>query len=540
MQFAAHEEERDTEAAKVAARKAYIKNAGIYQNAVKNGDIPPDASPFFMKVWQDMDGSAKADEFNRDLLTALATGPLAQSTNQEESSSLIDTFKSNWMKANGVEKQSTDFVFGFGAKANGYEQNARRFQTERVSNNIAAAADEALGANVSGILEEITTLDLNPSAIGEGINLQKEKALLAGMTPQNINKTILESVATAAQEKLDTTILDVLDHVNTGSGKLGSTGEAKRVKEAVKTAIYRELQQRDSWEYTQEQRKKTKIVLTANASIGATMLANLQAGKPTTIAQVQKELDAIIATGDWSHAEAIKGAVIKSQKEEELPENEVVKNELYIATFRDREVNPKRLTKAFESGDINLKTYDDLIHEHRANEEFLSSKDEEDEKRKRKAGTDPAFSRAGASLGRIFGGDLAVSVFEVQVLRSQAEAQYWTSVSRWAKANPQATETEKIEFATKTLNVVVEQFRSELGKFAGTVKGIINTAPGVKGGEVSPIGVNRYQSVFKSPEDFEAAIDEEIHNPGKSRLAQKATELGMSVADLIQQEQSLQ
>jgi hypothetical protein len=72
------------------------------------------------------------------------------------------------------------------------------------------------------------------------------------------------------------------------------------------------------------------------------------------------------------------------------------------------------------------------------------------------------------------------------------------------------------------------------------VKGIINTAPGVKGGEVSPIGVNRYQSVFKSPEDFEAAIDEEIHNPGKSRLAQKATELGMSVADLIQQEQSLQ
>lgn len=541
-EFVEHELDRRDQEAIQQAIELRSKNAVQWKEAVNKGIVPLHSNPWFEKQWKTMDGSVLADEYNKDLLIALSSGPLANSTSQEESDKLLDAFKQNWRNEH-VSDPDRDFIAGFDRKATAYEVQARNHQAAVVGNNMVAAAGEAFSQNMQGILDEVNTRGLSVGAVADAINDEKEKALFVGMDPKDVNALILEGVATEARSRLDISLFDVLGEIRTGTGTLGGTTNARKLREQVTNQIYSELRQRDDYEYTKDVRKRAEIVRTANAAIGARLIQDLQRGQPTTIESVQTELDAIIAQGEVSHAQSLVSAIIKTQKEPDRPENELVKNKLYIDTYAGREINFSRLTRHFEAQDINLPTYVNLMEEQLQTQHYNKSQEDSDDSKRDTL--DPAFRESLSSLGRIAGGDLALNDFALQVSRAQAEAQFRRGARQWLAAHPEATEIEKIEASTKLLNSLVEQFRSQFGTFAGTVEEIIQGAPGVRSGQIQPIGLNSpaaaqpVQKHFKDALDWEAAVDEELATPGKSRLAQIARSLGLTVEQFVQQQDPL-
>ena len=234
------------------------------------------------------------------------------------------------------------------------------------------------------------------------------------------------------------------------------------------------------------------------------------AKRPTTLQSIDTELRAIAATGDYDHVEAIKNAVLKTQKESEKPEDPIVLSHWLVNVFRDESTDAKGLAKAFAAGDINRTTYAQLSNEMQQIQQKNRQLAKENEE-KSKSGLKDAFSLADAQINRVFGGDADSFIQDStrQLYRSQALAQYWQAVSEFKKLNPKATYTEQLEFATKTANTLLDAFQGQFN-FSEPAGQVIRQAPGVQGGQVAPIGVAPVapKTYFKDAATFEQAIDE--------------------------------
>ncbi len=543
LKFSANADQRKSEAEIQAARVERAKNAMTFQEAVKSGKISADQNPWFVKSWKEMDGSVTADRYNEDLLLAMSTGPLANSTDHNESTKLLDNFRTNWMQAH-LKDAERDVVSGFQAKAAGYELNARAHQASVVGNNIVVAAGETFDHNIQGIISESYSRGISADAVAEGINREADKALLVGMSPQDVNKMVLKAAENDAMQNLDVNHAEaILNSVKGGpGGKLGGTTAAKNMLESVSVRIADELHQRDSWAHEEEVRKNQAIIAGSNTVVATAMLDAKIKGIPVTLDQFRPQIQAIYATGNWEQGQNLEKAIIASGKES-LTEASFTKESLYVQVLAKHEVNFDRLNRALSAGEININTYKDLGTKMN---EILA-----DEKRDAKEPSffkNPAYSKQGDFLDVFLKGDEKIFDAAQAAARGEANSSFWQQIYDWDKANPKATAKEQTEEARTVADQLKEDWRnSSFAGLGGTVEGAINSSPGVKAGRVTPGPMPNTQNAgkvpdklpdpsepaFKNADDFHRALNEMIQNPTGSQLHLMAIQHGMSDADFI-------
>lgn len=543
LKFSANHDQRQSEAAVLDARDKRAKNALTFQDAVKQGKISADQNPWFIKTWKEMDGSVAADRYNEDLLLALSSGPLANSTDHTESTKLLDNFRTNWVKAN-LQDQSQDYSAGFRAKAAGYELNARAHQAATVGNNIVAAAGDTLELNMHGIIGESYSRGISAEAVAEGINREADKALLVGMDPKDVNKMIIKAVAADAVDQLDVNHAQaILDAIKTGpGGKLGGTSAAKDVMEQVSSHVANELHQRDSWAHEEELRKTARVIAAANTSVGSALLDAQISGKPVTVEQFRPQIQAVLNTGNWEQAQNLEKAITLGGKENKS-EATFVKESILTDIYSKHMVDFDRLNRALAAGEINVATYQTFGN--KMNEIVALEKADAKE---------PSFYRNKGYLDRntallsAMGADEKIFNYPAAVLRLQASSQFWTQVFDWDKAHPKADSKEQIEVATTIAQQLLEDFRNKsFAGLGGSVSHILETTPGAQGGKAQ-VGLKPTVSpnlaapdklppantpAFTGPDDFNAALEESVKNPTSSRLAMMAQQQGIPLADFI-------
>lgn len=541
LKFSAHADQRKNQNDVIDARVKHAKNAVAFQQAIKDGIIQPDQSPWFQKTWKEMDGSVAADRYNEDLLGVMSQGPLANSTDHTESAKMLDNFRTNWVNDN-LQDKDPDFVSGFQAKAAGYELNVRAHQAARVGNNIVEAAADAFDQSVQGTLALHYSGGIPSDVIAKAINWEFDKAKLAGNDPKKLNEIVLKGLAASGMENLDVTHVEaVLADLNGGpGGKLAGTTAAKMMLEVLGSKISNELHQRDEWAYTEQQHKKQEIFASSTQVVATAMLQAKIDGKPVTLEQFAPQIKAVYNVGGWEQGQNFEKAILAAGKET-FTEAAQQKADLLVSVLSRHEYNFDRLNRALAANEINMRTYEDLAT--KMNEGIRQEKADNKEPSFFKY---PGYMKQGDYLDTFLKGDEAVWDATKVIKRDAANADYWTQIYIWDKQHPNATDTEKIDEATRLSQKGMEAWRNEQMKgMVGTVRDTINRAPGVRKGQVTPVGLPpgtapqtdklpKPEESFDNAADFERALNEaNLNTTGTSRLDILASQHQMSLGDFI-------
>lgn len=533
LKFSANADQRQSQDAVLAARDMRAKNAITFKDAVTSGKISPDQNPWFIKTWKEMDGNVAADRYNEDLTLAMSSGPLANSTSQEDSNKLLDNFRSNWVKAN-LQDQDKDYVAGFGTRAAGYDLNVRAHQAAVVGRNIVAAAGDTFDHNAVGILQDSRQRGVAGPEVAVALKNASDKYLMAGGNAKDLNEKILKAVAADAEENYDSSHAHaILDSLSTGpGGTLGGTAAAKTEMLQVESNITNKLHQADAWAYEKKKQDDQAVIANSSMIVGDGMLDLKLKGEPATLEQFKTQIQAVYKVGGWEAGQNFEKAIIASNKENFVEAQQTV-DDLTVQVLSGHQWDQAmfdRMNRELAANTINRTTYRNLLTI--MNEGVRQDKQDAKEPSFFK---NDAYKIQGDDMDRLLGKDDVIFDATREINRGQADAQYWIQIYRWDKEHPKATHDDQIEFATKTADRLKQQFRGpELKNLAGSIQSNIQKTPGISSGAVKQVGAPTVEQDFANGKDFDNAIAEATANPkGNSRIAQKAAEYGLSVPDYL-------
>lgn len=549
----------------VAGRQQRAKSLTTFGEAVKRGDITPDQNPWYIKAWKEDDGSVAADRYNNELLTAMATGPLSNATSHDQANELMDSFRSGWMKENGINSQDSDFINGFASKAAGYEANARRFQTQTVSSNIVKGFTETFGQKVVGALDEHNTLGLSPKQIAEGLNEQAKRAILVGVPPAVANQEILNAVIQQAVDSLDVGLIEVLDHIKTGTGTLSGTVVARERIAAAKGHIFSAIATYDT--KAEAQRAKALQIEERDSKIGiASLLSeNDKQNVVTTLEAARPFLDRLKAVDPDQYLSWVKHIQQHGIKPEK--EDEATKINLTIRTFSPLGVPQAELDSALFTGKILQSTYLDLAEKKRSFAAAASSQEEamfqrlltatekdkaETNRKLALSYTDPAAVIFRGQLESFFQQNAFNALDATQVAAKEAAVfSYLQQAAGYFSKNPEAAPKDKNTAMQQALESAVNTYNATI-QAGGGLRKVISAAPAVVGaggiGSVkSPTGLaNTAEETgfqFKDLPTFNKAQQDYINDvPGAAeQMKAYANSAGLTIAEyLLQQQKTLQ
>lgn len=208
-----------------------------YQQAIKEGLITADKSPWFKLGAKEQFGRVTADKFATDLSLAVANDPrLQESVEAEEFDAFAVEFRKNWMEQNVGDARNRDLHFenGFGPRADAYLTDTRRQFAAQAGQRLIKAVGDQQYQEQFGVLEDAIRRNLTPDALAEGLNLANDRALATGLNPRVANDMTIKAVADIVMRERNPALFEVLKQVRGGSGFLYGT---KQAQEAMRDAV---------------------------------------------------------------------------------------------------------------------------------------------------------------------------------------------------------------------------------------------------------------------------------------------------------------
>jgi hypothetical protein len=268
----AAEKERGEQAARKIA-----ESGKTYQQAIKDGLITPDQSPWFRLGAKEQFGRVTADKFATDLSIAAAADPkLQESVEPADFDAFAVEFRKAWLKENVGEDGNRDLHFenGFGPRADAYLTDARRQFGAQAGQRLVKAVGDQQYQEQFGVVEDGIRRGLTMEAMAEGINLANDRALATGLNPRVANEMTVQAVVDIAMRERNPAILEVLKKVRGGSGFLYGTKQAQeKVREAtdyISAAVQRDnVARRQEEAETRAETERTTFAEAAQAIISA-------------------------------------------------------------------------------------------------------------------------------------------------------------------------------------------------------------------------------------------------------------------------------
>jgi len=231
--------EEQFEAGKKRAREL-TESAKSFRDAIRDGKITPDQSPWFMAGLREQFGRLAADRMNFDFQTALAKDEKMQSTTEAaDFDAFYQSFATGWMKDNLDEgDRNAQFEQGFGNRADAYlADNQRQFASQLAGRVVKFAGDGHFSEVFNSIRTELgrgTSLD----TLGAAITAMNDEAVAKGLNGRLVNERTVEAVVAAARRLNDTSILGLLDTIQSGplDGKRSALSATRTGAAAVEEA----------------------------------------------------------------------------------------------------------------------------------------------------------------------------------------------------------------------------------------------------------------------------------------------------------------
>jgi hypothetical protein len=250
--IAVDKETKEGEAQALLAERT--QNRDGITSAVKAGAIPAGASPWFQKGWNRQKNRILADQYATDLQKAYAQWG-DRDNEKGDLQSFMQGHLQEFLSQRGVDQADPEFTNVFAPMAAQIQerQNAE-YGAHRV-NLIEKQVIENTGAEVSSILD-LPYLYGGAENQARVISATLSEHVKNGADGSTMNKVAVDAITQKAIQSGDTSFLNQLDLIDTGSGRLGRTLYAREERLKAENHIYAQRDSKLSSEWTQSERSR--------------------------------------------------------------------------------------------------------------------------------------------------------------------------------------------------------------------------------------------------------------------------------------------
>lgn len=225
------EEKRRAESEFAEGQELYNKTRTAIGEAVKDGIIEEGASPYLRKGYRIANLNVLSARYANELNNALTARKLYTNGNPAAIESFTEKFYADFQKKHQFDSfgatEVAEYFSTSAAKANEAFRaswKSKHIEYQRAQNYLAFQNEVSTYAEALFLdTDTEEARELKIANLGQWATTKAREAGLDGMNMAKVNQTITESIIMSAYEMKDSSILDVLDNVQTGSGTLGGT-----------------------------------------------------------------------------------------------------------------------------------------------------------------------------------------------------------------------------------------------------------------------------------------------------------------------------
>lgn len=481
-----------------------------YRDAIKQGLIGPQDSPWFQLGAKEQFGRVTAGRFSTDLQAAVENDPkLQDSTNPADFDKFLGDFRKNWLTQNvGEDNRDLHFERGFGAMADAYTEDSRRQFVAQAGSRLVKQVGDNHYQEVFQMLDHETHMNAKPEAIAEALNLANDRAIATGMNPRAANMAMVQALGDIVQRDHNTDLFNVLKSVRTGSGNLYSTAFAQDTIQKVTDYVAVREQQQHVADHERIKEQRAEAVRSSVGEITSAWIASDNPAKLDFTPQI-----AAIAKIDPSAAESLVKfqSTVSGAKFESNPQavNHTLASIFSASSNSPEYVTAKSLVGLLNAKEINQKDFAFL-------REQVDSRDSNARQLQDRATrlsaekspyVDPQFKDALARVRALF-----VSEYSDDPKKNQraanAQAEFIQQYLNWHNGEGKTADYKaKNEFLTWLQDRIAARFQpADVQRETGNIK---KPALGASKGDIEPDWMKR---TYGTDEQFKQ-IDTELDSP---------------------------
>ena len=303
------EEKRRAEREFAEGQELYNKTRKAIGEAVKDGIIAEGESPYLRKGYRIANLNVLSARYANELNNALTARKLYTNGNPAAIEEFTEKFYKDFQEKHQFNSfgatEVAEYFSSSAAKAN------EAFRSSWKSKHIEYQRQQqyiAFQNEVSTYAEALFLDTDTPEArevkianLGKWATTKAREAGLDGMNMAKVNQTITDSIIMSAYEMQDSSILDVLDNVQTGTGTLGGTLATRKAVFDAKGDIAQMIAQQDKAAAAALEAQQQQAIDTAMSS-GLVSAFEARSGDPDSLATFER---AIIELKRVGTAEAI-------------------------------------------------------------------------------------------------------------------------------------------------------------------------------------------------------------------------------------------
>jgi hypothetical protein len=279
---------------------AAVRNgANTYADAVKSGQIPASASPYYRMYAQKQMGQLMAGKMSSDF-EADATRDLAGITSLSQFDEYQKQYQSKWLQDHGGDNGNLAFSEGYDPHANAAMADARSRAAELIGKNLQAQTVGALIQTHGQTIRTMLQQGASHEQIAAVIDSENNAAIASGVRGDQVNIATSEAIGNVAEANKDSSVLDLAGKVKAGTGFLGDTEAFAQTRTKSDPYITRAQMDADSIADKQKRAAMEQTRGTALTSIQVKLASNPQS-------DIRPELKALEDAHDYQGVEAAEG-----------------------------------------------------------------------------------------------------------------------------------------------------------------------------------------------------------------------------------------
>jgi hypothetical protein len=354
-------EKRAAEREFAEGQELYNKTRLSIGDAVRDGIIDEGESPYLRKGYRVSQLNVLANKYATDLNVALEAQQLYKNGNPAAAAKFSQDFYNKFVEANDLSSfaptELAEFLTPTTQKANAAfisSWKTKNISWQREQNYIQLGQE--IGTYTDSLYD---SGDITPEKKAAYLNWLQSKvngAEVNGMDRQKVNKLLVDSLILTAEENKDADLLNILDDIQVGTGKLGSS---IAVRNAVLSSQKRIASARQSEEVAQAKADKAEADAKQDGYESAALIAGLKLLSGDNSVKAMQELEAsladMIGAGNASEAKTWLNFALSMEKQGSEEADNAASAKIFEEIFKDgttRLEAAKILTTAIDNGEI--------------------------------------------------------------------------------------------------------------------------------------------------------------------------------------------
>jgi len=358
-------EKRAAEREFAEGQELYNKTRLAIGDAVREGIIDEGESPYLRKGYRVSQLNVLANKYATDLNVALEAQQLYKNGNPAAAAKFSQDFYNKFVEANDLSgfapTELAEFLTPTTQKANAAfisSWKTKNISWQREQNYIQLGQE--IGAYTDSFNfytgKDPKAVASNRKVLSDWIQSKVDGAEVNGMDRQKVNKLLVDSLILTAEENKDADLLNLLDDIQVGTGKLGSS---IAVRNAVLSSQKRIASALQSEEVAQAKADKAEADAKQDGYESAALIAGFKLLSGDNSGEAMQELEAsladMIGAGNASEAKTWLNFALSMDKQGSEVADNAASAKIFEEIFKDdisRSEAAKILTTAIENGDI--------------------------------------------------------------------------------------------------------------------------------------------------------------------------------------------